>query len=324
MIEKNTLVSIIVPVYGTEAYLPACIDSICKQSYTNLQIILVDDQSPDRCPQICDAYAETDERILVIHQENKGVSGARNTGMSYAVGDYFMFVDSDDELYPEAVEILLDDILFYSADMVSAVKSLASADGRILNIYEDYSLNIYSNLDMLKFSLEGEYQTYSACAKMFKNKTFRDVRFIEGKNINEDGFFLFQCYMLKSTVVQHNIAVYQYNIREGSSSRQIFSDKYLSMLYFCDRKKEIISAQFPQYNEHAYNMEARTNLQLLDILCSTVDKKHKQLQEMCIKRVRELYKYHKPINEHHKKLAWVVKYGLYPIYKIAVRLKYYR
>ena len=92
---NDTLVSIIVPVYGTEAYLPACINSIREQSHRNIQIILVDDQSPDRCPEICDQYAREDPRILVIHQKNKGVSGARNTGIDAATGECLMFVDSE-------------------------------------------------------------------------------------------------------------------------------------------------------------------------------------------------------------------------------------
>ena len=95
MTEQTALVSIIVPIYGTEAYLPACLDSICKQSYSNLQIILVDDESPDGCPEICEAYAQKDSRIIVIHQKNKGVSGARNTGLRQATGEYITFVGSN-------------------------------------------------------------------------------------------------------------------------------------------------------------------------------------------------------------------------------------
>ena len=122
---KNPLVSIIVPVYGTEAYLPACIDSIRNQSYQNLQVILVDDQSPDRCPEICDSYAQKDLRIQVIHQKNTGVSGARNTGLQHVTGEYILFVDSDDELFPNAVEILLHDAQEYGADIASAEKRIA-------------------------------------------------------------------------------------------------------------------------------------------------------------------------------------------------------
>lgn len=320
----NPLISIIVPVYGTEAYLPACIDSICNQSYQNLQIILVDDQSPDRCPEICDSYAQKDPRIQVIHQENKGVSGARNTGLQHVTGEYILFVDSDDELFHNAVEILLRDAQGYSADIVSATKRIAGDKESVRAAGEDGRITQSQDEDSLLLSLGGDRNTNSACAKLFKTALIRDMRFVEGMNINEDGFFMFQCYLKKPVLVQHNIAVYQYNTRPGSASRSAFSEKYLSMLYFCERKKELIAKHCPQYTEQAHNMEVRTNLQLLDVLCRTVDRKYKPLEKQCVQTVRSLYRYHKPINDHHKLLARVVKYGFYPLYKWAVRMKYYR
>jgi len=324
MTSKDSLVSIIVPVYGTEAYLPACIESIRKQTYTNLQIILVDDQSPDRCPEICDCYAQKDPRILVIHQENKGVSGARNTGMRYVNGQYLMFVDSDDMLYSDAVEIMLCDAADCNADIVSAMKNIADTNGKIVESVRDGAVNIYHEEKPLLLSLQGNRNTYSACAKLFKSSFVKGVIFEEGKSINEDGFFIFQCYLKNPVLVQHNVAVYQYNIRPGSGSRQAFSEKYLSMLYFCERKKKLIAERYPQFIEEAQNMEVRTNLQLLDVLCRTTDRKYRKLQKQCVNTVRKLYKYHKPINSHHKMQAWVVAHGLYPLYKWAVRMKYYR
>lgn len=324
MKDNSTLVSIIVPVYGTEAYLPACIDSICNQTYKNLQIILVDDHSPDRCPEICDAYAEKDSRIMVIHQENKGVSGARNTGIHHATGEYIMFADSDDELYPDAVNVLLHDAYRYDADIVSALKRITGKNDSFIKYSGDSELRIYRDEEMLLLSLNGDKNSNSACAKLFKSSFINNCFFEEGKSINEDGFFMFQCYMKKPVMVQHNVAVYQYNIRENSGSRQIFTDKFFSMLYFCDRKKELILENYPQYTEQAYNMEVRTHLQFLEVLCRTDNKEYKDAHKKSITTVRKLYKYHTPINEHHKKLAWIVAHGLYPLYKFAVRLKYYR
>jgi len=318
------LVSIIVPVYGTEAYLPACVDSLCKQTYANLQIILVDDQSPDHCPEICDQYAREDPRILVIHQENKGVSGARNTGLQHATGKYITFVDSDDVLYPNAVEILLQDAQEYDADVVSALKRAVDGNGRFYDAEEDGVCTVYDGERPILLSLEGGCNTDSACAKLYRSSFIQGICFEEGKNINEDGFFLFQCYIKKPKLIQHNVAVYQYNFRQDSNSRQLFSEKYFSMLYFCDRKKELIAAQYPQYTEQAYNMEVRTNLLFLDVLCRTADKEYKALQKRCVDTVRRLHQYHAPINNHHKKLEWIVTHGLYPLYKWAVRMKYYR
>lgn len=324
MIKSNSLVSVIVPVYGTEKYLPACIESICNQSYKNLQIILVDDQSPDRCPEICDDYALKDNRIIVIHQKNTGVSGARNTGIRNVIGEYIMFVDSDDELYSDAVEILLQDALKYNADIVSAKKSSINKKGEIECNNNDGDISIYNGKKAIILSLEGDNNTNSACAKLFNSEFIRDIFFAERKNIHEDGFFIFQCYMRQPKLVQHNISVYKYNFRDNSNSRQIFSDKYLSMLYFCEQKECLISIVFPQYIDYVNNMKVRTHLQFLQVLCRTADKQYKKHQNQSVKIVRQLFKYHKPINKHHKKLSWIVRLGLYPIYKAVVRFKYYR
>ena len=171
--------------------------------------------------------------------------------------------------------------------------------------------------------LAGDKNTNSACAKLFEAAWICDIRFEEGKNIHEDGFFVFQSYLKKPVLVQHNVFVYQYNLRDNSNSRQFFSDKYLSMLYFCEKKKELVFARCPQYEKEALNMEARVCLQVLELLCSTVDRKYKSLQKECVKNVRKLRAYHKPINQHYKQLEWIVTHGLFQVYKNLVRRKYY-
>ena len=108
--EKNLLenekVSIIIPVYKVEAYIRECLDSVIRQTYKNLEIILVDDGSPDQCGQICDEYAQEDSRIQVIHKENAGVSAARNTGIDAATGTYMIFADSDDVLHEDRKSVV--------------------------------------------------------------------------------------------------------------------------------------------------------------------------------------------------------------------------
>ena len=107
MREPDKLVSVIIPVYKVEKYLPMCVDSVLNQTYQNLEVILVDDGSPDNCPVICDEYAKKDKRIHVIHQKNAGLSMARNAGLDICTGDYITFVDSDDALHVAFVARLL-------------------------------------------------------------------------------------------------------------------------------------------------------------------------------------------------------------------------
>lgn len=321
--QVEALVSIIVPVYGTEEYLPACVESIRNQSYSPIEIILVDDQSPDRCPQICEEYAEQDPRVRVIHQPNAGVSGARNTGLRSAVGAYVMFVDSDDELYPDAVAILMDDLIRSGANVASGKKDPVDKHGTTLRSYKDDKRRVSRGEEALRLSLNGDVNMNSVCAKLFEREFIDGIWFSEGKNIHEDGFFLFQCFLRQPVLVQHDISVYRYKYREGSGSREGFSDKYLSMLYFCEEKKRLVTERYPQLTEQTRNMEVRINLQLLDLLCGTADPKYRALQKQCVRTVRALYRFHRPINRHHRQLAWIARCGLFPIYRALLRLKYY-
>ncbi|MBQ9780415.1 MAG: glycosyltransferase [Clostridia bacterium] len=321
---EDKKVSIIVPIYNSEAYLPLCIESMIKQTYKNIEILLIDDGSTDASLDVCLQYAEADERIKVIHQENGGVSSARNNGLDHMTGEYFAFVDSDDEIKENAIEFLLNDLLIYNADMASAVKSTVLPNGTITSVYEDQSLNVYSGMEMLRLSLEGERQTNSACAKLFKHSVFHAVRFAEGRSINEDGFFLFECYTLQPTVVQHNVSVYLYYVRSGSSSRNAFSDKYFDMLYFCERKKEIVQKNYPELSDHLITMEVSAHLFFLEILCRTTEAKYKPQQKASIKLVKKYYRVFDCMNQHERKMAWIVAHGGYPLYKKLIRLKYYR
>ena len=318
----NALVSIIVPVYGTESYLSDCVESLLKQTYSRIEIVLVDDQSPDSCPAICDAYAQKDERVRVIHQKNKGVSGARNTGIDAATGEYFCFVDSDDTLEANAIEILLNDILTYGADMSSASKGCVAADGSVQSQSVDGQISVYEGDEMIKRSLLYHDRTRSLHAKLFSRSLIEDIRFAEGHNINEDGYFLFECYAKKPKVVQHNVDLYRYYFRPGSASNSKFAEKYFDMLYFCNLKRAYIEKNMPEFLEHAYDMEVRTNLLFLQVLCRTNDKKYLDAQRQCIQTVRRLGKYHHPVNRHLKRLETIVCLGLFPLYKRVMRFKY--
>ena len=117
MEEATPTISIIVPVYKVEAYLDRCVQSILNQTFSDFELILVDDGSPDRCGQMCDAYAQGDRRVRVIHKKNGGLSDARNAGIDAARGEYLGFVDSDDEIAPDMYESLLQNLVHEKADM---------------------------------------------------------------------------------------------------------------------------------------------------------------------------------------------------------------
>ena len=123
------LISVIVPVYKVEAYLDRCVQSIVDQTYRNLEIILVDDGSPDNCPAMCDAWAEKDSRIRVIHKENGGLSDARNAGMAVTAGEFVGFVDSDDSIAPEMYQMLLERMNADGSDIAACGVEMVFEDG---------------------------------------------------------------------------------------------------------------------------------------------------------------------------------------------------
>jgi glycosyltransferase involved in cell wall biosynthesis len=178
-------ISIIVPVYNVEKYLHKCIDSILNQSYENLEIILVDDESPDNCAQICDNYKEKDDSIVVIHQKNKGISGARNSGLEIATGDYVAFLDSDDWVQPDMYENLVNLSLAHNLDIVECG---ISESGNDQNILDDGTTNIIiENAEQALCRIIQNTQ-FSACTKLFKKSIIGNSRFLLNKT-SEDVYF---------------------------------------------------------------------------------------------------------------------------------------
>ena len=176
------LLSVAVPVYKVEEYLPECVDSILAQSYPNLEIILVDDGSPDGCGRICDEYAAGDQRVRVIHKENGGLSSARNAGIREAKGEYIAFVDDDDHIDPDMYEIMIGKAVNAGADMVSA--------GYFLD-YDDHAVDFcfkeetYHESDIIKALIKGELGGTYAWNKIFRRECFNGILFPEGQNFED-------------------------------------------------------------------------------------------------------------------------------------------
>lgn len=221
MSNKDKLISIIVPIYKVEKYLKKCIESILKQTYKNIEIILVDDGSPDNCGKICDYYKQMDKRIKVIHKNNGGLSEARNYGIREARGDYLLFVDSDDFIAENICEILINNINKYSADMAicnfyyvfenkKAIKNEMSSkkDVQVLekeNIIREYFLNYSVDLNV-------------AWNKLYKKDIFKGknaILFPVGK-LHEDTYIMYKIYYNLNRLVRINKPLYYYRQRNDS------------------------------------------------------------------------------------------------------------
>ena len=208
------LISVIIPVYKVEPYLRKCIDSVRNQTYRNLEIILVDDGSPDHCGQICDEYAAADSRIRVIHKENGGLSSARNAGIRIARGEYLGFVDSDDWIEPDMYAFLYAALEKETADL--AVCGVYTHKDSNVNVGSNASLYlVQSGHDAVQTFLKLASQGKVAWNKLYKRQLFSEIRFPEGR-LWEDCFIMGQVIDKAEKVVYHMQPKYHYILRPGS------------------------------------------------------------------------------------------------------------
>lgn len=210
--------SIIVPVYKVENYLSKCVDSILAQTFTDYELILIDDGSPDRCGEICDEYASKDNRIRVIHQENKGVSAARNAGLDIAAGTYIGFVDSDDWIEPEMYEKMMAQIYgMEKIDFIACARytEKLKQDDTISSICFESKKMILKDLFSKPSILTG-----SCCNKLFRKSVFKNYRFREDICIWEDLILLSEIYVnCCTTGLYITDQLYHYRINMGSVTR---------------------------------------------------------------------------------------------------------
>ena len=207
------LISVIIPVYKVEKYLRRCVDSLFAQTYGNIGVILVDDGSPDGCPAICDAYAEADSRVRVIHKRNGGLSSARNAGLDIAAGEYIFFVDSDDSVRPEALRTLYDRITADGSDIAIAGYLCVTDDGKVLDEHHVLSDGVITADEMKR--LEGHGPYVSACGKLYKRRIFDGLRYREGI-LCEDYDLLPRLTARCEKISCVDKALFNYTIHEGS------------------------------------------------------------------------------------------------------------
>lgn len=247
--ETMPLVSVIIPIYNVEKYLKECIDSVLNQTYRNIEIILVDDGSSDGCGAMCDAYAEQDERVRVIHTSNKGPSAARNSGMDIATGEFITFLDSDDWLCKGAVEGYVQCFAKHSGlDLVESQIYLVSSGGSC-NVNDcvgdsQAEMRILTGAELMeRFCTElYSFSLPSASNKCYRRSLLQGHRFIEDR-VYEDLEFNLRLYPhVKSYMRWEQVTYYYREIRPGSITDQdAASTKKLSQLHdCCENLKQIV------------------------------------------------------------------------------------
>ncbi|MCI6266632.1 MAG: glycosyltransferase [Erysipelotrichaceae bacterium] len=324
----NALISVIVPIYNVEKYLDRCIESIVNQTYKNLEIILVDDGSPDNCPKICDKWSKKDNRIKVIHKENGGLSDARNAGLDTATGAYIGFVDGDDFLDKKMYEILLKNLIKTKADMSICTAYLYEEKSKIkYKNSKNIQLFIYEGIDKYNNLFNNNISEFNVVWKrIYKKEIFKELRFPKGK-INEDTFIAHKLLSLSNKIVYSTEKLYYYVQHENSIMHQKFNIKKLDgleaikeqMLFF--QKEEFKNTKYQKISIERYMNN------ILVYYCTVKNhNENKQYQKQIQDLQKEYKKYYKEIMKKDISSKLKLKYFIFKyfpnIYYIIKRKKF--
>ena len=273
--KEKKLVTIIVPIYNTGSFLYNCIDSILEQTYSKLEIILVDDGSTDQSAKICKEYEEKDCRITFLHQVNQGASFARNSGLDVAHGDYIFFVDSDDWIDTNMVEALINDIQEHEADMVISQVPLDKQISKSMMI---------GKMEALPILLEGTW--WSPYGKIIKKTIIENIRFPKA-TISEDYVFMLHAILNCEHIYYEPQCFYHREIREGSLSRLELSKRKFEEYDNVSYVAQFIRENYPQYRKPADARMAETSIKLLfSIYSNRKTHEFSQQQHMLVKSIR--------------------------------------
>lgn len=240
--EHMPLISVIIPVYKVESYLEKCISSIVNQTYTNLEIILVDDGSPDRSGEICDVWAEKDHRIKVIHKQNGGLSDARNAGMKIATGELLGFVDSDDWIEPDMYQLLYENLVANDCDISACGVQMDWEDSTPSRILTKHGSCVLSAEDAMRAIIEESWLKQPVYYKLYRTELVKDILFPVGK-CHEDVFWSYQAVGRAKMVCVFDRPCYHYTQRNGSIMGESYSLKRLDSL-----EAKVARVQYMQVN----------------------------------------------------------------------------
>ena len=282
MSQEKALISIIIPVYKVEKYLEKCIQSVINQTYENLQIILVDDGSPDNCGKICDEYAKKDHRIEVIHKSNGGLSDARNKGLEIAKGEYIGFVDSDDYIEADMYEVLYNLLKQYNAD-VSICNFYTVSQGKIAIKNADNGINEYNRIEILKEILSDRNIQSYAWNKLYKKELFDEIKYPIGKKYEDIGTTFYLLEKCNKVVVTGKSEYYYIN-RQDSIVNNVTESTITDYI-------ELIMQRYDYIEENIRELSSY-NKDYLKRILKTAEKDIKSLNEVgdyTKKKYEELY-----------------------------------
>lgn len=257
---SEKLVSIIVPVYNVENFLEKCIDSLLNQSYSNIEIILVDDGSPDSFADICDKYSSLDSRVVTIHKKNGGLSSARNAGLRICKGAYIMFVDSDDWIAQDLIEKMVKEIQEHSVQLVTCGRCVV--DGNIKKYITSGKNEMLSVEEVIKKSIFNDKIGIAAWGKLYERQILDQILFPEGE-IHEDVAVIYNIFNRCSSIFVMNYAGYYYRYNSEGISKQSYSTKYDVVLKHVLDNERMINSKYPHLACYSATMVAQSCVDML-------------------------------------------------------------
>lgn len=308
-------VSIIVPIYQVEKYLRSCVNSICNQTYHQLEIILVDDGSPDGCGSICDEYAKSDPRIAVIHKMNGGLSSARNAGLDIATGKYVAFIDADDTIHPQYIEILVELCEKYECDIAQCDFLTVSEQSSKLPLNPQQALIFYSGKQALHALCTGGGVKYTVVwNKIYRRDLFQDIRYPLGR-IHEDESTTYKILWKAGKMAITNQYLYYYLQRPDSIMGKSYSVKRLDAL---EAFKERLSFLKEKKLDEEYFATMRTYIGLLERSCALVRENIENGEVICAALLKEKQQLEEQfpsllsLEEQAFRLRWTIDTCPYP------------
>lgn len=270
------LISVIVPIYNVEQYLDRCVESIVNQTYQNLEIILVDDGSPDNCQIMCDKWAERDCRIKVLHKQNGGLSDARNAGMEIATGEWIGFVDGDDWIEPEMYQLLSDYMIEHDCDISACGVQMDWEDCTSSRRLTADGCCVLNTEEAMRASIEETWLKQPVWYKLYKSRIVKDILFPVGKH-HEDVFWTYQAIGRAEKIGIFDCPCYHYLQRSGSIMGEGYSLKRLDSLEAKLARVQYIQNRMPEL----------TNIAKIDLWFSSIYATQ-MLMKYCSEEVREI------------------------------------
>lgn len=297
-------ISVIVPVYKVEKYLDRCVQSILNQTFEDLEVILVDDGSPDRCPEICDEWARKDSRVCVIHKTNGGLSSARNAGLKIQKGEFVCFVDSDDWILPEMLEKLLELLENNSECDIAECEKIDCVSENIKISQPKFKTEVYDKNKMLEyfFRVNGEPSNTQVWNKLIKTSILENFKFVD--TLNEDVEASYEFFTRARGMVRTNQIYYCYYKNDHGITRSKFSERDLDYLAVWKRIVQRTRLEIPEYSSYAEIGLKRAHFTLLAKMFfrgyDRNDKKMVEVKKYLKKQLRsnftELWQWKMPLN----------------------------